>query len=126
MNYNKYIATVSVLASLALFAACKSKTPTPSVSDTATVEVPAWMNEDQASHYAGAMSGNHEEMLLLGDALAADAPEEAIIWYGRSAELGNIEAARRIADCFAQGKGIKQSDSMAAVWTARVETMKKK
>ena len=46
-------------------------------------------------------------------------PEEAVLWYGRAAEAGNVDSMLNLAYCYADGIGVREDMSMYERWLER-------
>jgi TPR repeat protein len=68
-----------------------------------------------------AAQGEAEALFLMGTAYAEGLgvevdPEEAVLWYRRAAELGNVLAQHNLGNVHFAGEGVPQSDSLAVEW----------
>jgi len=48
--------------------------------------------------------------------IAEDKWEEAVIWFSKAAEHGNIDAQNQLADCYEHGYGVDQNPELAIYW----------
>ncbi len=66
-------------------------------------------------------AGEPEAVFLMGTAYAEGLgvdtdPEEAVVWYRRAGDLGNVLAQHNMGNVYAAGTGVPQSDSLAVEW----------